>query len=118
MGGVGITFFGPCAVVLLKRSFNSGVVLRIDEAGVWAKGVPNAPIPWSEILETHDYAASGQRMLGIEPRDPSRYRAQGLVGRLAGANRALTGVDAVWLTTTGTDRTHAELVEAVARHRR
>lgn len=114
IGWSSIAFFGPCAFVIARRSLAVGIVVRADADGIWMKDVPGSPIPWREIVATHEFKTSGQKMLGLELRDPSRYRMAGLQGRLAGANRALTGVDALWLTMTGTDRTYDELATAIA----
>jgi hypothetical protein len=117
-GWLGILFFGPCAVVLARRSFDKGAVLRVDAAGVWSKQVSDATISWAEIVKVHYWTMQRQRMIGLEVAEPARYRAKGLAGRLSGANRALTGVDAFWLNVTGTDAKFDDLAQAIAHYHR
>jgi len=46
---VGIVFFGPGAVVLGRRLFDNGEVLRIDRMGVFDTRAMSRPVPWSAV---------------------------------------------------------------------
>jgi hypothetical protein len=117
VGWASILFFGFCGVVLARRTFDTGPVIRVDSQGIWAKNWSDATIPWAEITDLHFFTMHRQKMLGLVLRDISRFPPTGIAGRLAGANRAFTGVDAIWLTTNGTDKSFADLEAAVTAQR-
>jgi hypothetical protein len=117
-GWLGILFFGPGAFVIARRSFDSGLVLRVDASGIWSKNWSDATIPWDAVADVHFWTMQRQRMIGLELVEPQIYPAKGLVGRLSGANRALTGVDAIWLNVTGTDGNFDDLARTVLHHHR
>ena len=114
-GWLGIVFFGPCAVVIGASIPTAGPVLRIDARGVGFKPWSGATIAWDDVVGIRDFAFASQRMIGLVLRDPTAYPSNRLLGRLKSANRGLTGVDAIWLTVNGTDRSFDDLDTAIAR---
>ena len=111
-GWLAILFFGACAIAALLRMRDDGVVLRVDERGIWWKQMSAATIPWSEIDEVGVVTIHRQKMLGLAVRDPGRYRSKTIQGRLSRANDALIGYP-LCLTVAGTDRSFADLLDAV-----
>jgi len=116
IGWSSIGFFGACGLIIIRRIADRRVIIRIDDHGFKSVLWSDDMIPWRDVVAVHAVAIQGQKMLGIELRDPTDYPGRGLAGRLAGANHAMTGFDAIWLSTTGTDRRYEQLVDAVMRH--
>lgn len=117
VGWASIAFFGACAIVILQRLFDRRVIIRIDASGVRNLGWSGDTILWRDIADVHALQIQRQEMLGLELRDRALYPSRSILGRLAGANRAMTGIDAIWLSVTGMNRSFGELADAVARFR-
>ena len=115
IGWVSIAFFGACAIAALLRMRDAGVVMRVDDRGIWWKQLSDAIIPWSEIEAVGVVTIHHQKMLGLAVPDPARYRRKAIKDRLAATNEALTGYP-LCLTVAGTDRSFADLLDAVTRH--
>jgi len=116
IGWVLIVLFGLFAVLIAKRIFETGPVMRIDARGIWWKNWSSATIPWDAVAGVHLVEISHQKMVGIELIDPKLYPAETWTGRAQKGNRALMGYDAIWLTVTGSNRSYKELEAAVAFH--
>lgn len=114
-GWLAIVFFGACGVAGLIRMRNTDVIMRVDPHGIWWKQMSEHTLPWDEIVEVGIVTIHRQKMLGLKVAEPDRYRSKTVSGWLSGANETLTGYP-LCLTVTGTDRSFAELLDAVERY--
>ena len=111
---VGIPFFGLCAVVAARQLFRTDPVMEIDEAGILWRRWSDQRIPWSAIKGMSVLQIRNQRSLTLKLVDPDHYPGKGLMGLLAGPNRAMSGGD-ISLNMAGTDRRFDEMLAAVDR---
>jgi hypothetical protein len=109
---VGIPFFGVCAIVGARQLFRTEPVLQIDENGILWRRWSDEVIPWSAIRGMSILEIRRQRSLTLKLVEPERYPGKGLLGLLAGANRALSGGD-INLNMAGTDRRFDEMLAAI-----
>jgi hypothetical protein len=109
---VGIPFFGLCAIVGVRQLFRTTPVLEIDENGILWRRWSDDIIPWSAIRGMSIMEIRRQRSLTLKLVEPERYPGKGLMGLLAGANRAMSGGD-ISLNMAGTDRRFDELLAAM-----
>jgi hypothetical protein len=100
-------FFAFCAYHGVKRFFDSSPQLRIGPEGILWPRWSDSLMPWSEIRDVTTWSHRGQKHIILHLDDPARFPGRGLAGRLAGANRMLTGGD-VAISLTGTDRRYGE----------
>lgn len=112
IGWLSIVFFGLCAALGLRRVFDSSEQVKISRSGVYFKQWSEQTIPWSEIANVTVWEFKGQKSLILHLTHPERYRSTTLLGKMAGANRALTGGD-VAISLVGTDRSFADALAAV-----
>lgn len=115
-GWICITFFGFCAVAIVKRFFEAGEQLRIGPEGVWIRSWSDQTIPWTEITEATTWSYKGSKSIILHLRDPSLFPGRGAIGFIAKANRALTGGD-ISITLAGADRSLAEAIAAIDQFR-
>lgn len=108
----GIAFFGLCALAGTRQLFRSEPVLEIDEAGILWRRWSDQVIPWSAIKGMSIWQFRRQRSLTIKLLDPEDYPGKGLMGLLAGPNRAISGGD-ISLNIAGTDRRFDEMLAAI-----
>ena len=113
VGWTCMIFFGACGLVALPRIGNRDVVMRLDRNGVWWRQWSDDVIPWSQVVGMKPLTINRQKMLGLKLANPAMFPSTRLLGRLAAANR-MFGAD-IYLTTTGTDRSHADMEQAVMR---
>jgi len=111
---VGIPFFGLCAIVAARQLFRTTPVLEIDEKGILWRRWSDEIIPWNAIRDMSILEIRRQRSLTLKLVEPERYPGRGLMGLLAGANRAMSGGD-ISLNVAGTDRRFDELLAAIDR---
>lgn len=116
VGWAAICFFGLAAAVLAMRLFDTEDVVRIGAPGIWFRHHSDDIIPWREIAEIGVWQHRGQKVIVLKLVNPERFPARGIAGALASANRALTGGD-VAISLTGTDRSFADAMAAIERHR-
>ncbi|MCW3837147.1 STM3941 family protein [Sphingomonas canadensis] len=100
LGWGAIAFFGLCAAVAVRQLFRTGVVMRIAPEGLYWRRWSEETIPWSAFDSAAYATIRSQRMLTLWLRDPDAYPSSTLLGRLAGANKAL-GFGDVTLTAQG-----------------
>jgi hypothetical protein len=112
-GWIAIAFFGSCGAAITLRLFDSGDEIRVDHQGFYWKRWSVTPIPWSAVQAVRSAEMSSQKFVCIDLVDPDRYPSDRMLGRLAGANKAL-GFGDIALSATGTDRTHSELLAAIS----
>ena len=110
-----IIFFGGLGLMGARAMFDRSVVLRIDRSGIWSKGFSEATVPWSAITEMSSVKIERQKYVGLGLADPDRYPRKG-VARLASATNAMTMGYPMMIGVAGTDRSFAELEDAIARH--
>ena len=99
----------------VRRLFDRDDQIVVDDGGLFWKPYGPEPLAWSEIDRIEARSIKRQRFLCIFLKDPSRRPATGWTGALLAANSGF-GFGDLALSTTGTDRSHGELVEAVRRH--
>lgn len=112
LGWVCMIFFGACLVGIGLRLFESDDVLRIGPSGIWYRHWSTDTIPWHQITKVGVWEHRGQRTVLLHLVDPSRFPSTTLAGKLAAANRALTGGD-IAINIIGTDRSVDELLDAI-----
>lgn len=69
-------------------------------------------MPWSEIIDVTTWSMRQQQMIVLHLAHPERFPGKGLAGRIAGANKAMTGGD-ITISMTGTDRRFDETLAAI-----
>ncbi|WP_048600430.1 STM3941 family protein [Rubeoparvulum massiliense] len=95
IGIVVLVFFGLCFIYLLSRLFVKKPAIIIREDGLFenASYVGAGLIPWEEIREVYIYEYMGQKMLGIETKDPDfalkKTKLNGFKKLLMKANKGL-----------------------------
>ena len=112
VGWASIVFFGLCSVFGVRRLFDSSEQLRISGSGIYYKPWAEQVIPWSEITDISVWEFKRQKSLILHLAHPERYPSTTLLGKMARANRMLTGGD-VAVSLTGMDRSFAEALAAV-----
>ncbi|MBD3732778.1 MAG: hypothetical protein IE934_08690 [Sphingopyxis sp.] len=117
IGWLCVAFFGLGGIVALRRMFDGGDVIRISTSGVYFKSWSEQTIPWSEIVDVTVWEFQRQKSIILHLRNPDRFPSTKLLGRVAGANRALTGGD-IPVSLTGTDGSFEDAMTAIAHHRR
>lgn len=116
-GWIGMVFFGICAASMVPMLFDTDVHIRISAQGIFWKRWNDQTIPWSEISDIRSWELSGQKMVVLKLRDPSRFPGKGIQGLLAAPNRAITGGD-ISLVLTGTDQSADAALAAIRQYRR
>lgn len=116
IGWAAILFFGFCALVLARRLFDGGELLRIGPDGIRWRRWSDQTIPWTEITDVTSWGTPGNTVIVLHLRDPDRFPGRGVLGALAGANRKMTQGD-VSIALTDTNRSFAEAMAAVERFR-
>lgn len=116
IGWFGALFFGLCAAVALKKSFDTNVQLQIGSSGIRWFPWSDQFIPWSEIDEVTTWSYGRQQAIILHLRHPDRFPGRGLAAKLSSANRMLTGGD-ISISLTGTDRSFDEAMSAIGQFR-
>lgn len=116
LGWLCIVFFGICGAIGARRMFDREDVLRMGPTGLWYRHWSDDLIPWREITSVGVWEYKRQRTILLNLVDPARFPSSTLLGRLAGANRALTGGD-IAISLTGTDRTFDDAMAAIRAYR-
>ncbi len=113
-GWLAAGLFGLCACAIAPRLGDRDDQLRISPSGIQSKPWSDDLIPWSQISRISVWEHRNQRSILLHLLHPERFPSQRLLGKLAAANRALTGGD-VAITLTGTDRTFDDAMRAIER---
>lgn len=117
VGWVSVVFFGLSAVGWGKTLFDTGEQLRIGPSGIRWTRWSDRTIPWGEIRNVTVWSYRRHSSIVLHLRDPTRFPGKGVLGAFAGPNRGLTGGD-ITISLTGTDRSFAEAMAAIAHFRR
>jgi len=115
IGWITLLFFGLCAAAGVRRLFDPDVQIVVDASGLYWKQLGTRTIPWSEIDRIEAQEFGRDRFLCVFLKNPEKFRATGWTGALRAANRGF-GFGDFGLSTAGTDRSEAELIEAIKRH--
>jgi hypothetical protein len=111
LGWISVIFFGSCAAVGLRRAFDTDVQLRISRQGIYWKPWSEATIPWHEIHDIRVWEFRKQRSIILSLHHPELYPSKSILGRLAAANRSLTGGD-ISISMTGLNKSFDEALAA------
>ena len=112
---VAVIFFGLCSLLWIRQMMRSGPVIEISSAGLRWRNWSDDLIPWGAFTRAEITSMQRQRFVSLWLRDPGAYRSSTILGRLAGANKAM-GFGDIALGAQGTDRGFDELAEAVHAH--
>lgn len=114
-GWLGILFFSACTPVIAMRLFDNDDQVRIDQRGIHSKQWSADTIPWSEITDVTVWQFRRERLIVLHLQDPARFPATTMMGKLAGANRAMTGGD-ISISLAGTDGRFEDAMAAINHH--
>ena len=114
IGYASMALFGFLAFVIGKRLTNVGEAFRIDATGITHAQMVKQSFRWDEITQIFPVQISGQKMIAYDVVDERFAALSGLRGRLASANRSMTGC-AFALAMSGTDAKFDEALAAVER---
>lgn len=113
VGGVGLAFFGLCAVFAVRKLFDRRPGLVIDRNGIEdnSSAIAAGRIPWTHILGFEEYVIQGQAMVVVKVRDVESYIARGnaMAQAIRRANFKLCG-SPVTLAASGLQVEHADLL--------
>lgn len=113
VGWLSILFFGPCGAVIALRLFDRDDQVRISSLGIFSKRWSADTIPWSEITNVSVWEHQGQKFIILKLRDPAKFPSNTMMGKLASANRAMTGGD-ISVTLLGTDGKFDDAMATIA----
>jgi hypothetical protein len=116
VGWISVLFFGFCLIILTRMMFDSGEQVRINARGIYWKRWSTDTIAWADIKDVGAWGTQGQRSILLTLRDRDRYTSTTLMGKLAGANRLLTGGD-IAITLSGTDGRFDDAMAAIEHFR-
>ncbi|GGF90171.1 hypothetical protein GCM10010912_39180 [Paenibacillus albidus] len=93
VGLVCTVFFGACLLYIIKMMFDRGPAVILDEQGVTdhSSFTSGGTIRWDEIENLELFHLSGQKMIGIQLKDPQAYLAnqRGFKGWLMRVNHRM-----------------------------
>jgi hypothetical protein len=107
-----IALFGLFAIGWARQLWRTGPVMEIGPNGLLWRRWSDQVIPWEAFERADAVSIQRQRMITLWLHDPQTYRSGKMLGRLAGANKAM-GFGDISLTAQGTDRSFDEMAEAV-----
>ncbi|WP_131814189.1 STM3941 family protein [Mycolicibacterium fortuitum] len=116
VGACGTLFFLGAAVLTAVRLFDRREQLSVSPEGIYYKQWSEAVIPWDEIVGVTVWKYRRQRAIILHLADPRRFPSTTLLGRVARANRRLTGGD-IAISLTPMDRSFDEAMTAIEVHR-
>lgn len=111
-GWASIAFFGLCSIVIARRLADDGDQVTIGPAGIFSKQWSDQTILWSDIVDVSVWEYRRQKSIILKLKDPSRYPSTTVLGKLAAANRMLTGGD-LPISLTGTDGQFDDAMAAI-----
>ncbi|WP_447953280.1 STM3941 family protein [Sphingopyxis chilensis] len=115
-GWLSIIFFGVFAPMAFSRLLDDDVQIRISRSGIYYKQWSEQTIPWEEIAEISVWKFKRHKLPVLHLVHPGRYPSTTLSGKMARADRMLTGGD-ITITLTGMDCSFDEVVAAIQYHR-
>ena len=113
-GCVAMLFGVTGAIVAVRQLFRAGPVIEIGPGGVRWRRWSNETIPWRAITDATSKTISSQQFLCLTLTRPEDHPGKSTARLLAGMNKNM-GFGDVAISTNGTDRSHAEMLEAVSR---
>jgi len=113
-GWAGIAFFGLCGLGWSRRLFKAGLEMRIDGNGIWWRRWSDQTIPWSAVERIDVMQMRNQRFVSLFLKDPKAFPSTTILGKLAGANKAM-GFGDIVLTSMGSDQSFDAMMAAVER---
>ena len=111
-GWLGLIFFGPCTVILLRRVADRRPQIIADSRGLYWRAWSEEVIPWSELNGITVHHVQRQRLIGLRLRNRAAYPPTTKLGQLARYNAEL-GFSDVTLSAQGLDRSFDELHRAI-----
>ena len=115
VGWIAMAFFGLGAIVILGRFFDGNDQIVVDDRGLYWRQWSTDLIPWSQIVDVREASVRNQRFLCIHLRDPERYSAMTLLGKLGMSSKAM-GFGDIAINAVGTDKSFDALKDAVLAH--
>lgn len=116
IGVIGTVLFASLGVLVVIRFFDRGEQLRVSSDGIYYKQWSETVIPWDQIVGVTVWQYRRQRAIILHLTDPRRFPSTTVLGRLAGANRRLTGGD-IAITLTPMDRGFDETLAVIEDYR-
>lgn len=116
VGVVGTVLFVGLEVLVVIRFFDRGEQLRVASDGIYYKQWSESVIPWEQVVGVTVWQYRRQRAIILHLADPRRFPSTTLLGRLARANRRLTGGD-IAISLTPMDRGFDEAMTAIEEYR-
>jgi hypothetical protein len=115
-GWLSIIFCSVCVPIVFSRLLDDKVQIRISGSGIYYKQWSEQTIPWEEISGVSVWKFKRHKLPVLHLVHPSRYPSTTLSGKMAGADRMLTGGD-ITITLTGMDCSFDEVIAAIQYHR-
>lgn len=116
IGAIGTVLFASLGVLVVIRLFDRGEQLRVSSDGIYDKQWSETVIPWDQIVGVTVWQYRRQRAIILHLADPRRFPSTTVLGRLAGANRRLTGGD-IAISLTPMDRGFDETLAVIEDYR-
>lgn len=116
IGWLSILFFGACSILIFTRLFDNRDQIRISSSGLYYRQWSEQTIPWEEMVEISVWQFRRQRFIVLSLVRPDQYPSTKFTGKMAGANRMLTGGD-ITVNLTGLDRGFDEAWAAIEYYR-
>ena len=116
LGWFTILFFGMAASYGVSKFFDNKPQLEVGPSGIRWVPWSDDLIPWTNITSVSTWSQQRQKYILLHLDDPSRFPGKGLAGKLAQANKMMTGGD-IAISVTGTDRSFGEAMDAIASFR-
>jgi hypothetical protein len=111
-----VLFFGVVASCGVRSFFDSKPQLEVGPLGIrWAAWSDDF-IPWSHITSVSTWSQHKTNYILLHLDDPSCFPGKGLAGKLARADKRMTGGD-IAISVAGMDRSHTEAMDAIAHFR-
>ncbi|MEZ0367261.1 STM3941 family protein [Mycobacterium sp. pUA109] len=110
----GIVFCGVAGFVFARRLFESGVIVRVDDAGIYWQRWSEQVIPWSAITRISERKVKRSRFACLFLHDRAAYPSRGILGYLKSLSTP-TGYGDISVTMTETDRSFDDLMAAIER---
>ena len=119
LGWIVVAFFGLAFVANARQLFEEPELVVLNAQGLKSAQWSAQTIPWTEIedVSTWSYRSAAWPFRGVtfiilHLRNPGLFPGQGMRGRLASANRKLTGGELA-IAMTSTDKSVEETLDAI-----
>lgn len=93
VGIVCVIFFAACLVFFIRKLFDHSAAVRIDDEGIYDNSsyISGGLIRWDDIINIELYQLAGQKMIGIQLKDPDSFleSQQGFKRRLIKINQGM-----------------------------